>query len=134
MEKMSWSEDLSVGIDSIDDQHKMWIDKFNAVLDAIAAHQDQESIISTLAFLSDYTQEHFAAEEQFMTKTGYPGLEEHKAKHADLTATVDDMVRDFREDGVSQQLADATGTLLKNWLVKHIQEMDKQYASFSKEA
>jgi len=132
MQKMEWNENLSIGIEMIDEQHRSWIVHFNAVLDAIASNQDQESIISTLDFLSDYTKEHFSTEEQFMTDARFPGLAEHKAKHNDLERTVEDLVRDFREDGVSQQLANAIGTLLNNWLVMHIQEMDKAYAAFSK--
>ena len=128
MQKMEWNESLSVGIDSIDEQHKTWIDKFNAVLKAIDAGQDQAAIISTLDFLLDYTDEHFSTEEAYMTETAFSGLEEHKAKHADLKAIVADMAREFREDGVSHQLAQAIHTLMQNWLAKHIQEMDMAYA------
>ena len=133
MERMEWNDTLSVGIELIDDQHKTWIGHFNAVLDAIDARDDQESIISTLDFLSDYTEKHFSTEEKYMTSSNYPGYDEHKAKHEGLKTTVADLVRDFREDGISRQLADAVNTLLSNWLVKHIQEVDTNFADFAKE-
>jgi hemerythrin len=133
MERMAWNDSLSVGIDLIDEQHITWISRFNAVLDAIDAREDQERIISTLDFLGDYTEKHFATEEKYMTAAKYPGYDEHKAKHEALKTTVADLIRDFREDGVSRQLADAVNTLLCNWLVKHIQEVDTAFATFAKE-
>lgn len=134
MKKMEWNDSLSLGIDEIDNQHKTWIAKFNDVLEAVAAGQTQERIISTLDFLADYTDTHFATEEKFMAAMAFAGLPDHQAKHADLKATVADMVRDFREDGVSQQLANAIQTLLNNWLIKHIQEMDRAYADAVRDA
>lgn len=133
MNKLEWSDELSVGIDAIDAQHKNWIAHFNAVLDAIETNKDQETVISTLDFLADYTEKHFGTEEKHMKASGYPGFEAHLAKHNDLKSTVDDLVRDFREDGVSRQLADAINTLLSNWLVSHIQEMDTAFAAFARE-
>jgi len=132
MERIEWNDSLSVGIDLIDEQHKTWICHFYAVLDAIGAREDQESIISTLDFLCDYTEKHFSTEEKYMTASNYPGFDEHKAKHEALKTTVADLVRDFREDGVSRQLADAVNTLLCNWLIKHIQEVDTAFADFAK--
>ena len=37
-----------------------------------------------LGYLSDYTDFHFGAEEKLQLSIGYPGYEEHKAKHAEL--------------------------------------------------
>lgn len=133
MTRTEWSERLSVGIELIDDQHKNWINHFNAVLHAVESNQDQAAINSTLDFLSDYTSLHFDTEEKFMTKSNYPALEEHREKHSALKQTVSDLVRDFREDGVSRPLADAINTLMDNWLAKHIQETDMAFAEFARE-
>ncbi len=133
MNKLEWSSDLSVGIDAIDAQHKNWIAHFNAVLDAVETNKDQETVISTLDFLADYTEKHFSTEEKHMKASGYPDYDRHLAKHNDLKSTVEDLIRDFREDGVSRQLADAINTLLSNWLVSHIQEMDTAFAAFARE-
>jgi len=133
MQKLEWSPELSVGIDAIDAQHRTWISHFNAVLEAVESNKDQETVISTLDFLSSYTEKHFSTEEKYMKENAYPAYAAHLAKHNDLKATVADLVRDFREDGVSRQLADAINTLLCNWLVGHIREMDMAFAKFAQD-
>ena len=133
MQKLKWNSDLSVGIEAIDAQHRTWISHFNALIDAVEANNDQEAITSTLDFLCEYTDKHFGTEEKYMKANSYPGFAAHLEKHNALKATVSDLVRDFREDGVSRQLADAINTLLNNWLVSHIREMDKAFAAFARE-
>ena len=79
---------------------------------------------------SGKTDEHFAKEEAKMQKQGYPAIDEHLAKHRELRQTVDDLVCDFRDDGVSPQLTEAVETLLGNWLVKHIEEVDCAFGEY----
>ena len=133
MHKIQWNDSLSVGVDAIDRQHKIWIEHFNNVVDAFESGHGQERIIETLGFLSDYTSTHFAMEDRLMVSANYPELDAHRAKHKELTGTVDDLVRDFREDGVSQQLADAIETLLGNWLIKHIENVDRSFGDYVQE-
>ena len=133
MEKLVWNETLSVGIALIDEQHKTWIDRFNALSAAIAEHGAQQQISVTLGFLVDYTHFHFATEEKQMIAHGYPGLAEHLQKHDELRRTLTDLVRDFEEDGPTQILADAINTFLGNWLIKHIQQIDLKFGAFVKE-
>ncbi len=133
MEKLVWNETLSVGIALIDEQHKMWIDRFNAVSAAIAEMGAPREIATTLGFLIDYTHFHFATEEKHMTAHCYPGLAEHRQKHEELRATLTDLVRDFEEDGPTRNLADAVNTFLGNWLIKHIEQIDRKFGVFVKE-
>ena len=133
MEKLVWNETLSVGIALIDEQHKTWIDRFNALSAAIAEHGAQQQIAVTLGFLVDYTNFHFATEEKQMTAHGYPGFAEHLQKHDELRRTLTDLVLDFEEDGPTQILADAINTFLGNWLIKHIQQIDLKFGAFVKE-
>ena len=133
MEKLVWNETLSVGIALIDEQHKTWIDRFNALAEAIAEHGAQRQIAMTLGFLIDYTHFHFATEEKQMTAHSYPGFAEHLQKHEELRVTLADLVRDFEEDGPTQILADAVNTFLGNWLIKHIQQIYQKFGAFVKE-
>ncbi len=130
MQKIEWNDNLRVGIQDIDRQHGNWIRLYNDVVDAVAEKHDQEQVVKVLGFLLDYTEEHFAAEEATMQAHGYPALAEHRLKHDELRKTVNDLVRDFRDEGVSRQLTDAVETLLGNWLVNHIQDVDKAFADY----
>jgi hemerythrin len=132
MNKLQWTDSLSVGIDLIDRQHKQWIDHFNHAADAVATQQSAMHITKTLGFLIDYTETHFATEEKHMAANNYGGLDEHRAKHDELRRTLADLVQDFEEEGVTYKLADATDTFLGNWLIKHIQSVDMKFGAFVK--
>lgn len=132
MSKLQWTDNLSVGIDLIDSQHKQWIDRFNRAAEAVAEKLGMTQVASTLDFLVDYTEVHFSTEEKHMTANQYDGLAEHKAKHDELRATLADLVRDFKEEGVSQSLVDALDTMLGAWLVQHIQDVDQKFGAFVK--
>jgi hemerythrin len=133
MKKIQWSDGLSINLEPIDIQHQKWIEHYNEVVEAIESQKDKAHIAKTLGFLSDYTNTHFAAEEDYMGKNQYPEFQEHKAKHEALRQTVADLIQDFDEEGVTSALADAIETLLGNWLIQHIQQVDQLFGKFMQE-
>ncbi|MBN2317757.1 MAG: hemerythrin family protein [Acidobacteria bacterium] len=130
MKTIQWQDDLSIGIGPIDEQHKEWIEHFNRTSEAIASNQTMEQISKTLGFLADYTETHFSAEEKYMQENNYPAFAEHKAKHDELRSTLGNLVRDYQEEGATQDLADAIETLLGNWLLNHIRQVDMKFGAF----
>ena len=133
MSEIKWDESLSIGVELIDEQHKKWIGHIRNVQAAIEARRGMPQIASTLDFLINYTQFHFATEEKSMSETGYPGLESHRARHEELKGTLDNLIEDFNEEGVTEKLSEAIGTFLVNWLRNHIRDVDKAFAAFLKE-
>jgi len=133
MSGINWDESLSIGVELIDDQHKKWIGHIRNVQAAIEARRGMPQIASTLDFLINYTQFHFSTEEKSMSETGYPALENHRAKHEELKGTLDNLIEDFKEDGVTEKLSEAIGTFLVNWLRNHIRDVDQAFAAFLKE-
>ena len=133
MSKIKWDESLSIGVELIDEQHKKWIEYIHNVQAAIEAHRGMTQVSNTLDFLVEYTQFHFSTEEKSMAETGYSELENHRAKHEELKSTLDDLVEDFRQEGVTEKLSEAIGTFLGNWLRNHIRVVDQAFAAFLKE-
>ena len=68
-----------------------------------------------------------------MAANNYGGLDAHKAKHDELRRTLDDLVQDYKEEGVTYKLAEAVDTFLGNWLIKHIQTVDMKFGAFVKQ-
>ena len=132
MGKMQWQKSLSVGIVPIDNQHKQWIEYYNKTVEAVASRQSQAQIMKTLGFLIDYTETHFSTEEKFMAESGYPGLQEHQAKHNELRTTLAGLIKDFEEEGVTPNLAEAVDTFLGNWLINHIHEVDMKFGAHAR--
>ena len=133
MSNIQWGESLSVGVGLIDEQHRKWIERLNEVESAIKSRRGMQQIVSTLDFLSEYTRFHFSTEEQYMVQTGYPDLENHRAKHEELEKTLGNLIEDFKEDGITEKISEAVGTFLGNWLKDHIRVVDQVFAAFLKE-
>ena len=133
MSNIQWDESLSVGVGLIDEQHRKWIERLHEVESAIKSRRGMQQVVSTLDFLSEYTLFHFSTEEKYMLQTGYPELENHRAKHEELKKTLGNLIEDFKEDGITEKISEAVGTFLGNWLKDHIRVVDQVFAAFLKE-
>jgi len=133
MEKLQWNDNLSVGVELIDSQHKKWIEYYNSAAHALHSMQGSSRIATTLGFLIDYTEEHFATEEKHMQEHAYPGYEDHRAIHQELRGTLSDLVEDYEEDGVTNPLVDSIDTFLRNWLINHIIDVDMKFGAYLEE-
>ena len=73
-----WTPDLSVGVDLIDEQHKIWFEKADQLFEAGKERRAKEYIIEMFDFLDEYTKQHFKDEEEYMTKIKYPEIDSQK--------------------------------------------------------
>ena len=126
MPLMVWNEKMSVGIASIDEQHKKLVGMLNDLFDGVQAGKAAEVLGQVLDGLIAYTAAHFKFEEEHFTKTGYPATAAHKKEHDDLTKQVLDVQAKYKS-GVTGTLSLEVMNFLKNWLVTHIQGSDKGY-------
>jgi len=133
MDKIAWDDNLSIGIDSIDQQHKMLIQRLQAVCEAIETNQGEGAIAKTLDFLLDYADFHFTEEEKQMSEHDYPGLDLQKQQHEEFRDAVKKLVEDFEAEGAVKDIADHIRDFLFNWLKKHIRDVDLQFGQFLNE-
>jgi hemerythrin len=133
MVKIEWNEGLATGIELVDEQHKMLLDKLNDISEAIENQHGVDVIIRTLDFMMDYTDFHFSTEENHMEKNQYPRIEYHKKMHKEFVDSLKNMVEEFREDGATQRLAESVNIFLFNWLVTHIRGVDGAFGKYVKE-
>ena len=123
---VSWGERFAIGIPSIDDQHKELVRLFNELYDAVQIGNGHEKLKDTFDRLTQYTLDHFSYEERLLYENGYTHLEAHIREHSELTDRLS-AIRDKYEAG-TRMLSLETLPFLMNWLVKHIQCVDKSYA------
>lgn len=133
MEKIQWDDSLSVGVNLIDEQHKMLIKRIHDVHEAVSTSMAAAGIAQTLDFLVDYTHFHFATEEKHMAAHDYPGMDAHLAAHREFKTTLVNLGDDFREEGATISLAEAVDTLLFKWLLNHIRVIDQELGRFVNE-
>ena len=84
MSTIKWSDEYSVGVKQIDDQHKNLVDLINRLFDAMSLGKGKEVLGGVFDELKKYTIIHFQTEERLMVVYGYPDYEAHKKSHEDL--------------------------------------------------
>lgn len=129
MELVAWDDKMSVGVGVLDDDHRRLLDMFNGLLEYGVAKRNREALSTLLADLRAYTDEHFAREEEYLERSAYPGLEEHKAAHRFFVDEVDKLCHDV-DGGNETMLRIDLILLLKDWLIEHIQSTDMQYKPY----
>ena len=132
MKEVQWTDNMSVGIELIDKQHQMLIQHLNNLIKSLEPNQGLTEVANTLSFLIDYTHFHFSEEEKHMAANKYHELEQHKMKHNEFKTTLANLEEEFKEDGATHVLADSINTLLVNWLIKHICNVDVEFGAFLK--
>lgn len=125
----NWGPEFEVGIMQIDAQHKRLAELVNEMFEAMTQGHGREVLGRILNDLSSYAVTHFKTEEELMQKHGFPGFAEHKAKHDSMTRKVVALKQEH-ETGKSAVITNKVGKFLRDWLTKHIQGTDKQYAAF----
>ena len=129
---MKWTPDLSVGVSMIDEQHKTWFEKADALFEAGQKHQAKEYIGELLDFLDDYTKKHFHDEEQYMLSIQYPEFNEQKQAHAAFIGQLNKLKKDYAESGGNILVIINANELVLNWLVSHITRMDKKIGQYAR--
>lgn len=122
---MPCTEELRIGIDQIDEQHRWLVDQTNALHEALTRSEPDRAVVGEiLVGLLDYTMNHFIVEEELFQRYGYEGAPAHKAEHNKFTADVNSLLR--RHEAGEAVDAEAL-TLLRDWLTHHILKVDKAY-------
>jgi len=125
---MTWTDDLSVGIRLIDEQHKVLLGLINELHAGMRARKSDAVLAGVVARLKEYTVKHFGQEEEYFDRYGYPEAKGHKEFHAKLVEQVLAFEADLKS-GRAKVTMDIM-RFLKDWLVNHIMGTDKKYSAF----
>lgn len=125
---VAWKSDYSVGIDSIDRQHKKLVNLINQLQTAADYSTGEDLEREVLDELVDYTRTHFSYEEGLMEQNGYPDFKPHQAQHIKMIRKVEDILTEY-EQNHAVAMQDAVD-FLRDWLINHINDTDKQYSEF----
>lgn len=123
---VAWDDDLSVGIKSIDDDHKKLLTLINNLQTAIYYPTGEAFERQALKELVEYTKYHFEREEKMMLDAGYQDFEPHKRQHQEMIEKVQSYCKRYEKDpeGTIEEMAE----FLKGWLVNHIAGTDQKYS------
>lgn len=128
MPLFQWTQEYSVNVRELDEQHKKLVKMINNLDDSMKSGNDGDMIKAILDELLDYTAYHFETEERLLVQYGYPRLENHKKEHDTLSWQVLDL-RTRYESGEGVEAKEILD-FLTGWLKSHILFSDKQYRTF----
>ncbi|HMK65883.1 MAG TPA: bacteriohemerythrin [Thermodesulfobacteriota bacterium] len=128
MALIQWSNNLSVNVTEIDQQHQKLIHMINDLDDAMRQGKGKETVGKIIQGMISYTGTHFATEENFFDRFGYPDALGHKKKHTDFVKKAQEIKQKF--DRGQLGLPIEVMNFLSDWLGNHIKGEDKKYTPF----
>ena len=124
---IKWDDAYSVGIPSIDEQHKKLFQYF-ADLEAAVKEQDinKALFLHILDYLEDYAKLHFGDEESCMHRFKCPIAQTNQIAHCRFIEAYGYFRKLLEKEGATHQLFNALLTWAGEWLVDHICKIDLQ--------
>ena len=127
---LSWSNKYSVGVKTLDDQHKGLLRVLNELHAAMMKGEAQKIAGPLLDKLMAGARDHFALEERMMSEARYAGMADHRAKHQELIVKLGNFIDRSRkgDNTMYVQLLN----FLRDWLNDHMLQEDQEYAPLLK--
>lgn len=131
MSAIRWEDSMSVGVTLMDVDHRRLVEILGRLQQSVGEASNRELVAATIATLFDYTEEHFAHEEESMRLYAYPETAAHVAEHKDLMARL----REFKANAETGQVASTLELMdfLGAYLTNHMLGADKRLGQFLRE-
>ncbi|HZL11406.1 MAG TPA: bacteriohemerythrin [Prolixibacteraceae bacterium] len=120
-----WEERYSVGIQSIDKQHKEVFNLLNNLLQALKLGQAGNVTTQIILELEKYAAMHFQKEEFFFQRFNYSGAEQHIREHQLFIQKITELKAAIKDSKIAP--AFELFNFLKEWIEHHILVVDKEY-------
>lgn len=114
--------------ETMDTLHKEFIDIFNSI-----EILSSENFINKLSEILAHTKKHFSIEEEFMDKTSYPSIKEHKDEHNKVLAEMQYFLDNTNSNIGKKMLKAYYLEKLPEWFDLHLLSMDSDLAAHLKD-
>ena len=122
MSLIEWRDEFSVGVASVDLEHRDLIDLINDLHGMMGKGASQEQVTAALGEIYAQISAHFALEEKLMRDTRYESYADHKEDHESLLDELRDIMDRVDDDG-SYEEQRLSGEL-ETWFTEHFKTHD----------
>lgn len=135
MEKFIWTDNISVHVEEIDDQHKHFIGIVNSLIDlSEQAVVTREELLVHVMSLGDYALVHFGTEEEHFDTFHYEDADAHKLAHNQYRKQFHRLLIQVRnENNNTKDMAGYIARYAGDWLIQHIKGMDQKFTQSFRE-
>jgi hemerythrin len=117
MNLIEWKDEFSVGVPSIDYEHKQLIELINQLNEMAQWGNSYDNVIDALGEIHVQISAHFALEEKIMRDLRYDDYAGHKADHENLLDELRDIMDQVDDDGGYDE--SRLGDELNRWFSVH---------------
>jgi hemerythrin len=122
MSLITWKDEFSLGIDSVDHEHRELIELINSLDVAMRDDATHAKVVETLGEIYARIAAHFALEEKIMRDAHYNGYTAHKQDHEILLDELLEVIDSVDEDGGYDRAALSRD--LDTWFSDHFRTHD----------
>ncbi len=127
--EIAWSNQFSVGIPDMDEEHKQFIARVNEVNKAIVEAEDKTTVERLMNTMIIEATRHFCHEQQLLDQWKFPKAQAHAESHAKLSARFARVMKEIQEADLSYVWA-VKALQVKQLLVEHLMHEDMEYRDF----
>ena len=128
MALVKWRKKYSVGVKTLDNQHRGLMRVLNELHAAAMQGKVGEVAGPLLSQVFCASREHFSTEEGLMESTKYPGLAEHRAIHRKLITKVSEFLARHDEGDITSYVQ--LLYFVRDWFRDHMTEEDQKYSAW----
>jgi hemerythrin len=125
-----WKDAYLIGVEQIDQQHKMLIRTLENLLKRCEQGEAKEGCKQAIAFMKGYAVNHFHAEELFQQSISFPFAQQHHRLHETFKVTLHEMDMDLLRSDYSDEKIQEIVTFLTRWWIYHIVREDKKMIKY----
>lgn len=122
MNLLQWKPEYSVGVASMDDEHREMIELINDTYAKLDSHSGADEVEACLGDIFSTISMHFALEEKIMRQARYAEYQAHKEDHEDLLDQIRDLMDDFVADPATG--SEVLAKSLSDWFSGHFSSFD----------
>lgn len=134
---IEWRKEMSVGNESVDNDHRNLIELVNSFERSIDTFETTGNLIVALKQLEEYSKQHFDREEMYQELIGYSGLEQHRISHQELIIQLKELIEKVSmQDSLEEAGMNKAQFIefVRHWLIDHVIKEDLLFKPFAKRA